>query len=290
MSRCDGDKPAQYWGLVLFLVVVVLFCSLVLLGYGGDHREERGSAAAAAKYNRFLDCVFSGDSSPAQCKSKSEQTSYDQTTEAYDLKAQQEMAKWSLLMLIISGVGVGLIAVTVWQTIGVLDEAKKTTNAANRTVDETKRIGDAQVRAYIGIDAVQVEDYAKDGKPVVKFVLKNYGQSPAMNVTYDTAVYWFSGSAEVKMFFDSPRSRSVIGPIYPSHQITAETNIKFPEQFKLLPSIADLGEFHFAAYVRYRDHTRRRRRLLLHAFLRPVDIKNGRVYRLKIYKKHNTCD
>ena len=97
------------------------------------------------------------------------------------------MAKWALLMFVITTVGVAYIAMTLQASRETLRQAGMATDAANRTVDVTQRIGELQHRAWIlrdGIFAGPVEKSTLDGEPVtngivVGFAIKNYGQSPA---------------------------------------------------------------------------------------------------------------
>jgi hypothetical protein len=290
MPKGDRDEPLQFGGLIVALVLGVLACAIVLLAYGRDHSEQRASAAAHYKHDRFLNCIALGVTSPAQCKAQADQSRYDQSAEAYDLQAQQDMAKWALLMLIVTGVGVALIAMTVWQTRGVLREAKKTTSAANRTVDETKRIGDAQVRAYLGIGGFELVNYIKGAKPKIRFTIKNFGQTPALDVVYESAAYWFNWGAPVKIYFDNPKNIVRIGPVQPGDTSPCSVEVSLPENAAHLPSMQDLGEFHVGIYIRYLDHTKRRRRLLLHAYLQPKNMNGAQVQQMEKYPKHNCCD
>lgn len=100
----------------------------------------------------------------------------DDYAEQADLIAQRWMAWSAAWLLLVTSLGVGLVGITVWQTRGVLKEAKETTKAANRTVDETRRIGEAQVRAYLTFEdgAFQLGNNIR-----LTFKIVNAGQSPA---------------------------------------------------------------------------------------------------------------
>ena len=62
------------------------------------------------------------------------------------------MAKWALLMFIITGAGVMYIAKTLAISRETLAQAKETTQAAWQTVEATQRIGERQTRAYVNVE------------------------------------------------------------------------------------------------------------------------------------------
>lgn len=91
---------------------------------------------------------------------------------------KNSMTDW--LMVGLTALATLLVWRTVIYTKGVLDEAKKATTAANRTVDETRRIGEAQVRAYLSITRAKCT--IGEGKIEIPFRIKNNGQSPAHQI------------------------------------------------------------------------------------------------------------
>lgn len=115
-----------------------------------------------------------------------------------DLAAQEGMAKWAKYMFWAAVASVALTAAGVfliWQTLiytrtaaiaakDAVTEAKEATKAAilgaeaaERTVAETRRIGDAQVKSYILINEAALN---WDGpNPHIMMVCKNTGQTPA---------------------------------------------------------------------------------------------------------------
>jgi hypothetical protein len=106
------------------------------------------------------------------------------------------MAKWAFWMFVaalasvlLTSAGVFLIWRTLHHTRRAADaagkavtEAENATAAANRTTDETRRIGEAQVRAYLSITDATVEILNRNNAPQIKVRLRNSGQSPAKNV------------------------------------------------------------------------------------------------------------
>ncbi len=157
----------------------------------------------------------------------------EEKREKDDLKAQQDMARWAFWMFMATVAGVGLIGWTLDETrkaarfaADTLDEAIKTTIAANRnitettrlgtlqleearrataaaekSVAETRRIGEAQTRAYLSLQKIEfeiVEDDARrdsvTGERKVQtinliFSLYNSGQSPAREVRIEATAF-----------------------------------------------------------------------------------------------------
>lgn len=115
--------------------------------------------------------------------------------ERRDLDAQEAMAKWAFWMFVASAVtvtltGIALIAIilTLRHTRRAADssekmvvEAKETTKAAEDSVAETKRIGEAQAKAYLGFQIVSGQ--VAEGEPIsFKVRIKNHGASPALAI------------------------------------------------------------------------------------------------------------
>ena len=104
--------------------------------------------------------------------------------------AQWVMALTGVGALILSALAVWLLKKTLEATRlaathaeGVLDEARRTTSAAEATVAETKRIGEAQTSAYLYVDDTDCGQLALGEEAVtVSINIRNYGQSPAKNV------------------------------------------------------------------------------------------------------------
>jgi hypothetical protein len=114
-----------------------------------------------------------------------------------DLQAQRDMAQWALFMVIATFASVAIatiVAVYVRHTLKATQDAVK---AANRSANETKRIGEAQVRAYVTVRDVQMS--LKPGKrhPTVSFEVGNSGNSPALEVTPSAGVKFRIGDKEI---------------------------------------------------------------------------------------------
>jgi hypothetical protein len=107
-----------------------------------------------------------------------------------NLKAQQDIALWAEIMLFIAGgeilvtlIGVGLVGLT-------LSATRRAANAAEQSVSETRRIGEAQTRAYVTIKQASITFMMDVQNPLVTFIATNSGQSPARNYIWNVAVQY----------------------------------------------------------------------------------------------------
>jgi len=109
---------------------------------------------------------------------EAEKTEADSTKEQEradrNLKAQENMAFWAELMF---GVGVFELCVTLLGVVLVF-----------LTLRETRRIGEAQVRAYLHITQMTITFRVPDGHPSIKVTAQNSGQSPAENVVWNPTI------------------------------------------------------------------------------------------------------
>lgn len=96
-----------------------------------------------------------------------------------DLIAQRWMAWAAAALLIVTTLGVLLVGITVWQTRGVLAEAKNATTAANDTVKITREIAYGQLRPYVGLQGI--ECVMSPGGFQLQPRWKNFGQTPTVN-------------------------------------------------------------------------------------------------------------
>lgn len=166
--------------LIAFILVAVATCSVAWVYYGHIHRAERENAAHEYQEKSFVKCVSTrGFVAVSECFSESQEAAYEQSADYYDLKAQQDMAKWALLMFVVTAVGVFYVALT-------LEAAKEANNVA-------RDIGIAQVRAYISVLSFEfsgnptrftVNTVTGESRSAhtVELHARNDGQTPARNV------------------------------------------------------------------------------------------------------------
>jgi hypothetical protein len=113
-----------------------------------------------------------------------------------NLKTQQDIAYWARFMF---GAALAETTVTFFGVILVgltLIAARRAATAAESAVSETRRIGEAQVRAYVNIPTVRVQflDWTPgEAIPSVEIVASNSGQSPARNFLWRPTIQYFSG-------------------------------------------------------------------------------------------------
>lgn len=104
-----------------------------------------------------------------------------------EFSARDTYAQWVMALFSIAATGVSFLAV-VW---------------VKRTLLETRRIGEAQVRAYVVIAPDDIGEPKSDGRPIViTLKVKNTGATPARNLTIqgDVRVLEFEGHDEVGKF------------------------------------------------------------------------------------------
>ena len=171
----EGNPAKEHYTVRVAAAVITacLGCLLVWLSYGQIHNDERANASAQQEYESRIECISSGNiAAQIACLDKAEATSHEQSTEYYDLKAQQEMSKWALLMLVVTSVGVVFVALT-------LREARDATNAARSTIAVTRDASYHQLRPYVDLDEIEV---VKDHIGWhIQPIWKNFGQTPAIN-------------------------------------------------------------------------------------------------------------
>jgi hypothetical protein len=205
------------------------------------HDTERKNAAAAQKNNSIVECVASlGFTKALQCSLEAAETPYQQTEDYYDLKAQQDMAKWALLMLIVTSVGVVYVA----QTLNITRQANE------RFADAAKM----ELRAYVA-PVNFIIGPIESGKPIsFSFETKNFGQTPARNVCHTYRIFTASSEKAVPKFGSGPIQSDANYALPPGHvfetQFSTEDVNTADEASRLLSGKAILG---IRGYLVYRD-------------------------------------
>jgi hypothetical protein len=131
-----------------------------------------------------------------------------------DLAAQESVANWApavfwvaVVELIVTAVGVGLIY---------------------KTITETRRIGQAQVRAYVSIKSVQVNfvDIAENmTHAAVSVVAENSGQSPARNFVWRASLQYIGGGQARKRGENGPWVLSPGKPIAARGELDGDSTV-----------------------------------------------------------------
>ncbi|WP_344185384.1 hypothetical protein, partial [Microbacterium flavum] len=121
--------------------------------------------------------------------------------ERRNVEAQEMVAAWTpwiaivaTLEMFITAAGVILVGFTLYHTKraadasrDAADEAKRASNAAEKSIKVARDVGRAQVRAYLGFDVISGD--IAPGRPI-KFHVRatNHGQSPAIDVAIASCV------------------------------------------------------------------------------------------------------
>lgn len=194
-NRGDGTAHLGYGGYTLALV---LSCLIIAgLSYSqGRESERRYKApqqhAESAKTYAQRACVGLEPTAAFECIIDAVETSSETARAEQDLDAQQWMAFWALLMVIVStimavvtGIGIYYVKQTLDATLTAVDETGKATKAmldANEIADETAK---RQLRAYMGINKYDLTPYEIGVVGTGRFMvaMQNFGQTPAIALT-----------------------------------------------------------------------------------------------------------
>jgi len=128
-----------------------------------------------------LDICLEDDPIPtaeaAKCIANASNAKASAEAAEYDLAAQQDMARWAFALLLVSATGTCVSIVGLFALFVSLSQTRT-------AIQDNRAIGEAQVRAYLGVDDVTVK--IETGNPAVQvhFCVKNYGQSPARDFTF----------------------------------------------------------------------------------------------------------
>jgi hypothetical protein len=185
--------PDYSWMPFKFFLAIIMAFAL-LSSYAAGRQEDQATSSSGQTENSeehsaqedVPDSSGPVEAAPTDSynapNSPPDTSNQDQYAEA-DLRAQRDMSRWTLIAAIAAAfsVGVSFVAVVlVWLT---LEEARKTTKAAQATVDATRDIGEKQVRAYVSSGGFEIKALIGQSGEIqaVKFTpyIKNTGQSPA---------------------------------------------------------------------------------------------------------------
>lgn len=120
-----------------------------------------------------------------------------------DLVAQQTMAFWTGWMAFASIIGVGIGGFGLFYLARTYGQAKLATEAANRTANEARRIGEAQVRAYISYSNASCTLHGDYASLELSFSVENSGASPAQDVSISNGeAILFSAPEGLGVVFD----------------------------------------------------------------------------------------
>tara|TARA_R110002020_G_scaffold105961_1_gene246750 strand:+ start:2089 stop:3111 length:1023 start_codon:yes stop_codon:yes gene_type:complete len=199
--------------LATFAIFAAVACLGAWIVYGNIQKTERENAAASQQNDSFAECVSAqGFSGVAECGLQAAQSPYEKTKDWYDLKAQQDMAKWALLMLVVTSVGIVYVAATFQETrkatsvaIEALKHSERNTVAAEQSAQAAEAMANSD-RAWLVVEFSghqqvvprQTSPSGMHDNPTyfvgsVTFTVANYGRSPAILKCIMAEVYWVPG-------------------------------------------------------------------------------------------------
>ncbi|MEP5730053.1 MAG: hypothetical protein ABJL67_11870 [Sulfitobacter sp.] len=224
-----------------------------ILGFGlGEQEGERKGNAnnyahhAQSEINRA--CRDADTVAQAECISRVIQATNEHKRSESDLVAQRNMSRWAGWMLLVTAV------MAIITTAGVYF-VWRTLKATQKMADDTRRIGEAQVRAYLSIEDVSVEIDMMDGIVVQNIAVRigNSGQSPAREVMVSTC---FTDTPGSNLYVDWPDISAGTSHTKVSNLSTPKSELVF----------GNANETHIVVFVtiriRHRDVFGRRHELL----------------------------
>jgi len=178
MSRSNGHEYITF-GWIATIILALIAGSIYHSQYTSIQQSSEYADKCATKYREFISSINATTS--GQKTSHGNQNNEGEL-DWCDLAAQHSMAE--------STRGLHWAA---WATVGFTGFGAflrwQTLIATQQTVKVTREIGQAQTRAYLGMDTasenlIKIDNPKIGNRVCVKFCLKNFGNSPAKNFRY----------------------------------------------------------------------------------------------------------
>jgi|GEM_PF-5391184 len=150
--------------------------------------------------------------------------------------ATQDMRDYSYRQTWLIGIGTVLLVATLLLTLGANRAAVKAAVAAERAVDVTRIMGEAQTRAYLTVTGATIDYKGPTAIPHIRIGIENTGNSPALGVVLAFKVQ------DHKSAFDLGRDGCLNEPIqqYPVARIIgARVKDNFDVSFPDMPANPD---------------------------------------------------
>ena len=160
------------------LIVGFAFAGYIL-GFGlgeqsGEYQSNTDTYARHAQDEIGRTCAGLDGTAQTKCIVRVVEATNEHNRSESDLKAQRNMAKWALLML------VATVAMAITTAFGVY--------YVWRTLNITREIGEKQVRANVAYSTYEVIDMSHtsyEADTGIRLVFKNFGASPARELCFD---------------------------------------------------------------------------------------------------------
>lgn len=176
------------------------------------------------------------------------------TREAITADAALDVA---FVQLALSVAGIFGVGATLYYAHRAWEEAKRSADAATRSLEDTRDATRRQLRAYISAIEFRLEDFSPNKNPRSIWKLKNFGVTPAFDVVV-TACTFVTDPSEGKIFFPhKPTNRRDVHP-------GEEYEIPYVWPFSMNAEYASGFQnntkcFIYAGIIKYRDAFGRRR-------------------------------
>lgn len=182
-------------GIGVFAALTILSAYAFQLGdLGGSKRAEQHGYQAeyADRTNQRVDtCFKDGAASARECVEKAVSDNREQQRSEADLRAQREMADWAFWMLIVSTASLGVTSIgtifLAWQimlTREAVEDTGKATKAMERQNDIAEDSAIRQLRAYVSIGEVSINEPFGEGAAYISVIVKNDGTTPALLTSF----------------------------------------------------------------------------------------------------------
>jgi hypothetical protein len=151
-----------------------------------------------------------------------------------DLEAEENIAKWGMWLVFVGGFEALITAAGVFLVWRTLRASWAAAAAAEKAVTETRRIGEAQVRAYLSIQTVRVQfrnDWLPgEAFPSVEIGASNSGQSPARYFLWRPTIQYISGTERRQrglgmVWAEAPGASIPTNETYPSRVLIPDMGI-----------------------------------------------------------------
>lgn len=210
--RHDGsDRGGYAASLIAGLIAFGILCGTLAYTFQlGDisGRQEAEAYGYATEYPestaKSIDICFQKRelTNPQECVEQAIASSRESQRGEYDLNAQRNMAEWAFWLLVITSFG---LVITIIATIGLYKQINLTREAVEDTGHATEAMLDSnkiaretgrkQVRAYLGVKSVTLDDGEDLNKPRFTVEIENKGVSPAIVYRVSATVIWMGAAS-----------------------------------------------------------------------------------------------
>ena len=188
-DRGKGLAPLEAFFCIVALLGVVWIGYATGRTFGVDVGRNEVTAREhyeRVKANALQPCVGIVGSAALNCAAKAVETAQERSESRQDLYAQQDMARWAFWMLAVTIATLGVTATGVWlvkrtleATLEAVEDTGKATKAMEAQNAIAKDTAERQLRAYISVESLVVENVEVGVVPNGVVNIINSGQTPA---------------------------------------------------------------------------------------------------------------